>query len=64
MYSIEDMSGEKIEGKFYLHELQVVKPSEWFAVGKVIRRQGKKSLVTLVGYPGEHWVDRIKDINK
>jgi hypothetical protein len=64
MYTIMDENGEMIEGKFYAHELQVVKPSEWFAIEKVIRRQGKKMLVKFLGYPGEYWVDHVKDINK
>ena len=51
LYTITDEKGEQIEGKFYAQELQVVKPTEWFAVEKVIRRGGKKSLVTFLIYP-------------
>ena len=50
-----------IEGVFYAHELQVVKPSEWFPVEKVIQRRGSRSLVKFLGYPGEHWVEHVKD---
>jgi transposase InsO family protein len=63
-YTIMDEKQEIIEGKFYAHELQVVKPNEWHAIEKVIRHQGKKTLVKFLGYPDEYWVNNVKDINK
>jgi hypothetical protein len=64
MYTIIDEQGEQIEGKFYTQELQAVKPTEWYAVEKVIQRKGRRSLVKFLGYPGQYWVNHMKDINK
>ena len=61
MYTIKDEQGEEIEGKFYAQELQVVEPSEWFPIEKVLRRQGSRSLVKFLGYPGEYWVDHVEN---
>ena len=52
MYTIKDENGEQIEDKFYSQEIQVVNPSEWFAVERVIRKRGTKSLVKFIDYPG------------
>jgi hypothetical protein len=62
MYVLKDVNGETIEGKFYEQEVQKVGPSEWYAVERVLRRRGTKSLVKFLGYPGHFWVKDLKKI--
>lgn len=55
VYRIVDLSGEKIEGTFYAHELQKVQKPELFRIEKIIRVRGKgrnkQMYVKWLGYP-------------
>ena len=48
-YKITDYNGDKIQGSFYEQELQITSQST-FRIGKVLERQGDKSLVKWLGY--------------
>lgn len=52
-YRLEDLDGEDINGTFYEAELQKVKFSEdrEFDIEKVVRKQGRESLVKWKGWP-------------
>ena len=57
-YKITDYNGEEIQGSFYEQELQKTK-HDIFRIEKIIRQQGNKSLVKLLGYNDwiKSWVD-------
>lgn len=57
-YKIADTNHEKIVGSFYEQELQKT-TQDLYRIEKVIKRQGKKSLVKWLGYPEAQnsWVD-------
>jgi len=57
MYTVVDDDNEPVHGKFYKQELQKVnKPSE-YAIEKVIRKKGNKSLVKFLGYKQTQWIN-------
>ncbi len=62
MYDIKDLLDEKIDGKFYAEELQVIpKDFKDFAlVEKVLRRRGNKVYVSYIGYSDKfnQWIDK------
>jgi hypothetical protein len=55
LYEIEDLSGEKIDGRFYEKELIKVNLPEMYKINKIISSKGKgvnrKLLVSWLGYP-------------
>ena len=57
-YKITDYDGEVIQGSSYEQELQKTSQSR-FQIEKVLKRQGDKSLVKLMGYPKSFnsWID-------
>ena len=57
-YKITDYNGEEIQGSFYEQELQKTS-QEVFRIEKILRRNGDKSLVKLVGYSDafNSWID-------
>jgi len=57
-YKLTDCNGEEIQGSFYQQELQKT-TQEIFRIEKIIRKHGKKSLVSWLGYPESFnsWVD-------
>ena len=57
-YKITDYNGEEIQGSFYEQELQKTSQST-FRIEKLLKRQGDKSLVKLMGYPMSFnsWID-------
>ena len=57
-YKIIDLNGEEIEGLFYEQELQKT-AQDTFRIEKVLKRQGDKSPVKLMGYPKSFnsWID-------
>lgn len=59
MYTIQDDGGERVDGKFYKEELQVLpgRP-DVYRVEKVIKRSGNRYFVKWYGYGPEHnsWV--------
>ena len=63
-YKITDYNGEEIQGSLYEQELQKTK-QDIFRIEKIIKQQGKNSLVKWLGYNDSFnsWVDN-KDINK
>lgn len=62
VYRIKDLLDEAIEGTFYKHELQKVKPKNDFAVEKIIKKRKRKGLleyqVKFKGYPAKfnQWI--------
>lgn len=70
MYHIRDLTGERLEGKFYAHELQrISNPDNVYMVERVLRRrhrrgQEREVLVKWLGYPGSSWVKESDLINK
>lgn len=63
MYSLKDLNGEMLIGKFYNEELQKVSKPEYFTIESIIKSVGKKSLVKFLHYPTPEWID-TKSINK
>ena len=68
-YSLEDLSGEKIEGAFYTEQLQKTN-QEIYRINKIIKRRqladgNKECLVSWCGYPSKfnEWIPQ-SDINK
>ena len=57
-YKIADYNGEEIQGSFYEQELQKT-AHDTFRSEKVLKRQGKKCLEKLMGYPKSFnsWID-------
>ena len=57
-YKIIDYNGEEIQGSFYEQELQKMSQGA-FRFGKVLKREGHKSLVKWMGYPKSFnsWID-------
>ena len=58
-YKITDYNGEEIQGSFYEQKLQKTK-QDIFKIEKIIKQQGNKSHVKLVGYHDtfNSWVDK------
>ena len=58
IYKITDYNGEEIQGSFYEQELQKTSQGT-FRIEKVLKRQGDKCLVKLMGYPKsfKSWID-------
>ena len=56
---ITDYNGKEIQGSFYEQELQKTSPHT-FRIEKVIKREGDKSRVKLMGYNDSFnsWIDR------
>lgn len=69
MYQIEDLQGEKIQGRFYEKELLKVTPPEFYKIDKIIRRRGRgvseELFVQWKGYPTSFnsWI-KSQDIKK
>lgn len=67
-YTLEDYSGEPIDGSFYEEELQVVKPPTYYDIEEVLgtrTRKGRKEyLVKWLGYPDtfNSWERDIIDV--
>ena len=57
-YKIIDYNGVEIQGSFYEQELQKISQGI-FRIEKVLKRQGDKCLVKLMGYPKSFnsWID-------
>ena len=57
-YKITHYNGEEIQGSFYEQELQKTSQGT-LRIEKVLKRQGDKSLVKLMGYPKSFnsWID-------
>ena len=57
-YTITDYNGEEIQGSFYEQELQKTS-QRTFRIEKVLKWQGDKCLVELMGYPKSFnsWID-------
>ena len=55
VYQLKDMADELVAGRFYEHELQIVKRKYVFRIDRVIRRRRingrKEALVAWLGYP-------------
>ena len=51
LYTLEDLEGEPLIGKFYAVELTRINPEMKFAVGKVLKRGKTSSLVNFHGLP-------------
>lgn len=66
MYLLEDLTGEKIQGKFYKEELQRVSLPKVFRIEKIIKTRGrgkyKQYYVKWHGYSSKHnsWVSKDK----
>lgn len=60
MYSIKDLEGEQLKGKFYELELQVVEKPEIFRIEKILKTQGigkhKQYYVKWHGYKEPSWI--------
>ena len=63
-YKITDYNGEEIQVLFYEKDHQKTK-QDIYTIGKIIKQQGNKNLVTWLGYNDSFnsWVDN-KDMNK
>ena len=57
-HKLTDYNGEENKGSFYEQEIQKMYQGT-FRIEKVIKRQGDKSLVKLMGYPKSFnsWID-------
>jgi len=66
MYKIKDFKGEKIQGKFYHEELQVIAKPTLFRIEKIIKSKGvgknKQHYVKWAGYKEPTWI-KASDIN-
>lgn len=64
-FVLEDQAGEQIQGSYYSHEIQKVRPTEIFKIEKVLRTKivngKKKYFVKFRGYPDKFndWVDNL-----
>ena len=50
-YNIRDSNNEVLEGKFYIHELQLVFEPELWRIEKVLKRENERLYVKWLGYP-------------
>lgn len=57
-YSIRDLNGQAIYGKFYEFEIQKVANKDLYLVEKVIKRRGDKLLVKWIGFPDATWISK------
>jgi hypothetical protein len=66
MYTLHDLNGEEVEGRYYEAELQKVKLPEVFAIEKILKRQKGKALVKFLGYQEPEWIttSNINNIRK
>ena len=53
LYEVEDLDGEKIEGKVYAQEMQKTKIPFFKVIDKVIKREKNNVLVSYKGYPSK-----------
>lgn len=51
VYKIADLHGEELKGVFYEPELQRIRPSDTYAVEKVLKKRGRKTFVKWRGWP-------------
>lgn len=59
-YTLKDLQGTVISGKFYEPELQKVKYKDVYLVEKVVRKRGDKLLIKWLGFDDSHnsWINK------
>lgn len=59
-YLLQDLSGQPIEGGFYIEELQKTKHPNHYLIERVIRRQGNKLYVKWLGFDNSFnsWINK------
>lgn len=61
-YKIQDFEGNRIEGRFYEHELLKAEHPHVFLVEKVLKKKGNQVFVKWLGFPSKHnsWINKNK----
>lgn len=60
-YLLEDLTGEKIQGRFYEQELQATEYPDTYLLEKIYKKKKNKFYVSYYGFPGRYWVKK-KDL--
>ena len=65
VYRLKDLNEEKLDGVFYEHQLQKIKPGGTFPISKIIKRKKQKAFVKWRGWPDSFnsWVP-ISELKK